>query len=73
MHFENEIAVCKNWIEYDELVLESIHDKKAEMDFVIKPLTENNIRNCLIDTLRKQFCAVYGRMNIVSDNNIKEN
>lgn len=60
MHFENEIAVCKNWIEYDELVLESIHDKKAEMDFVIKPLTENNIRNCLIDTLKKTIlCSIW--------------
>lgn len=53
MHFENKIAVWKNWIEYDELALESIHDKKDESAFVIKPLTENNIRNCLIDTLKK--------------------
>lgn len=60
MHFENEIAVCKNWIEYDELVLESIHDKKVEMDFVIKPLTENNIRNCLIDALKKTIlCSIW--------------
>lgn len=60
MHFENEIAIGKKWIEYDDLVLESIHDKKNEAAFVIKPLTENNIRNCLIDVLKRTIlCNIW--------------
>ncbi|MED9989617.1 MAG: hypothetical protein UE033_05850 [Coprococcus sp.] len=51
-HFENEMVIGKRWIEYDDFALESIHNKEDERYFLTKPLTEKNIRNCLLDTLK---------------------
>ena len=51
-HFENEMVIGKRWIEYDDFALESIHNKEDERYFLTKTLTEKNIRNCLIDTLK---------------------
>lgn len=56
MHFENKIAIGKKWIEYDDYALESIYDRNENF-FEVKLLTENNIRNCLINSLRKTILS----------------
>ena len=53
MHFENEMCFGNKWLEYDDFTIEDVHSRKEGTLFVVKPLTENNIRNCLIDALRK--------------------
>ena len=52
-HFENEIVIGKRWIEYDDFALDDIHNRKNERSFLTKPLTEKNIKNCLIDAIKK--------------------
>lgn len=51
--FENEIVIGKRWIEYDDFALDDIHNRKNERSFLTKPLTEKNIKNCLIDAIKK--------------------
>lgn len=57
MHFENEICIGNKWFEYDNAILESIHNRETKDEFFIKPLTENNIRNCLVDVLKKTILS----------------
>lgn len=53
MHFEEKICVYNKTIEYDEYEIDSLHEAKNRESVKIKPLTENNIRNCIVETLKK--------------------
>lgn len=57
MHFEDEICIGNKWFDYDDVILESIHNRETKDGFFVKPLTENNIRNCLIDVLKKTILS----------------
>ena len=52
-HSEDKIYICPEWIEYDECEIESIYDTTNREKYKLKLLTENNVRNCIVDALKK--------------------
>ena len=61
MHFEGKICIYNKTVEYDKFEIDSIRKNEKREGVKIKPLTENNIRDCIVGTLKKTIlCESWG-------------